>query len=161
MPLSRASVRALVVILPILSSSSALVFAQAPPPPPPAGAPKFEYGKPAEVKPTDPPWKVAVQGGLILTTGNSQTTSFAGSGSVIHRVGANKMQLDAGTAYATSDIRIAVDGNGDNVIEPGENHPGERDDYRSVEHQGPLRLLLHRAQRRVRIGPPCRRPACG
>ena len=34
--------------------------------------------------------------------------------------GANKLQLDAGTAYATSDIRIAVDDNGDGFIAPGE-----------------------------------------
>ena len=35
--------------------------------------PKFEYGKAEEVKAVE--WKVSAQAGLILTTGNSRTTT--------------------------------------------------------------------------------------
>src|SRR5438105_4801681 len=79
-------------------------------PPARADEPKFEYGKHAEVKDVKGvEWKASAQGGLILTTGNSQVTTASLGADVSRRQGNNKFQLSLGGAYAKSDVFIAVD----------------------------------------------------
>ncbi|HXJ22638.1 MAG TPA: DUF481 domain-containing protein [Polyangia bacterium] len=74
-------------------------------------SPTFTYGKPDETKvdPTKPPppaveWKAQVKGGLMLTSGNSQTTNGTFAVSASRRQGNNKLAIDAGAAYGRSDI---------------------------------------------------------
>ncbi|HSS40162.1 MAG TPA: hypothetical protein VLT58_15450 [Polyangia bacterium] len=77
--------------------------------------PTFTYAKPEEVKvdpskPVTPPveWKAQVKGGLMVTSGNSQTTNGVFAASASRKEGNNKLALDGGAAYGHS-----------NVINPG------------------------------------------
>src|SRR5689334_386021 len=76
--------------------------------------PKFEYGKVEEVK--DVEWKASAQAGLILTTGNSRSTSLSASLAASRKAGDNKLSIDAGGAYARSRIFIADDANMNGTI---------------------------------------------
>ncbi len=79
--------------------------------------PKFEYGKKEDVKTVE--WKAAAQAGFILTTGNSNTTTLSAGAVASRKAGDNKLSVEFNAAYGKSDIRIAVDGNGDGLV--GEN----------------------------------------
>lgn len=83
--------------------------------------PKFEYAKPEEVKVVE--WKASAQAGLILTTGNSRSTSLSASLTASRKAGDNKLSLDAAGAYARSRIFIAEDANMNGTI--GENEIDE------------------------------------
>lgn len=86
-------------------------------------APSFSYGSKEEAeelrKAAAVEWKVSGQGGLILTTGNSRTTTFAASMAASRKANRNKFSLEAGAAYARSRIVLAQD-DGDGVIEETE-----------------------------------------
>jgi large conductance mechanosensitive channel len=76
------------------------------------GNPSFTYAKPEEVKvgaPPPPPveWKASVKGGVLWTTGNSQTTNGALALAVSRREAANRFTLDAGLAYGQSNVLVA------------------------------------------------------
>ena len=69
--------------------------------------PTFTYGKPEEVKAGAPPpppveWKAVAKGGMLLTTGNSQTTNGTLALAISRRESANKFSFDAGMAYGQS-----------------------------------------------------------
>jgi hypothetical protein len=99
-------------VMAALLLSGALAGAQEPPPP------KFVFEKPVEVKKVE--WKASTKMGLLLTSGNSQMTTFTFGGTVSRKDPANKLQLDFNAAYARSNILIASDSNGNAVLDPGE-----------------------------------------
>lgn len=87
--------------------------------------PKFEFKKDEakevlEAKEDLVEWKAAAQGGLIITTGNSEVTTLSGGFNASRKSHGNKLALEAGAAYARSSIFLAVDGNGNGAIEPEE-----------------------------------------
>jgi hypothetical protein len=83
-----------------------------------AAQPKFEYGKKEDVKAVE--WKASAQAGLILTTGNSRSVAFSASATASRKAGNNKLSLEAGAAYARSDVLIAVDADMSGTIGPSE-----------------------------------------
>jgi len=68
--------------------------------------PKFEYGKPEEVKAVE--WKAQAKGGFLLTTGNSQTQGGVFAANVSRKEGNNKLALEGGVAYGHTNNRFAV-----------------------------------------------------
>lgn len=65
-------------------------------------------------------WTASAEIGVVLTTGNSETTTATASGKVGRRAGKNKLELTASMAYARASIRSAVDRDGNGTIGPGE-----------------------------------------
>jgi putative salt-induced outer membrane protein YdiY len=86
--------------------------------------PTFEHAKPEEAaevaKVQGVEWKASAQAGLVMTTGNSRSTSFSGGGTASRKAGNDKFQLEAGAVYVTADVLVAADGNGNGTIEEGE-----------------------------------------
>jgi hypothetical protein len=83
-----------------------------------AGDPKFEYGKAEEVKDVkDVEWIAAAEGGLVFTTGNSETTTVTAGMKASRKTGKNKLALDGSAAYAKSGLRILYDQNGNGMID--------------------------------------------
>jgi hypothetical protein len=82
-----------------------------------ADDPKFVYGKHDEVKDVKGiDWLAAAEAGLILTTGNSETTTASGGIKVSRKSGDNKVAFEASGAYAKSGLRVIDDKNGDGMI---------------------------------------------
>ena len=76
------------------------------------GNPSFAFAKPEETKAGAPPpppveWKASAKGGLLWTTGNSETTNGTLALAVSRRESANRFTLDAGLAYGKSTILVA------------------------------------------------------
>jgi hypothetical protein len=84
-----------------------------------AADPKFEYGKKEDVKPEDE-WKASVQAGLILTSGNSQITTFSGGAALSYKHASEKFALDVAGAFARSEILVGTDTNMNGTIGPDE-----------------------------------------
>lgn len=88
------------------------------------GEPAFKYGtkeERAEVEKVDKvEWKAAALAGLLMTTGNSRVTTFSAGGNASRKEKGNKFALEGGAAYARSSIFLALDGNGNGVIDPNE-----------------------------------------
>src|SRR5437660_10664514 len=83
-----------------------------------ADDPKFVYGKADEVKDVKTvEWRATAEGGVIFTTGNSETTSATGGLKLSRKEGDNKFQLEASGTYAKSSIRTGVDMNGNGTID--------------------------------------------
>jgi uncharacterized protein DUF481 len=83
-----------------------------------ADDPKFEYSKHDELKDVKGvEWTAAAEAGLVLTTGNSETTTATGGFKASRKTGANKLSLEASGAYAKSGLRVLVDKNGNGVID--------------------------------------------
>lgn len=84
--------------------------------------PKFAYEKPPEEKDTKPTveWKASAQAGLMLTSGNSRSTTFSAGANGSRKQGRNKFGVEAGWAYTESELRIAADANGDGKVGRGE-----------------------------------------
>jgi hypothetical protein len=83
-----------------------------------AEEPKFAYGDRAELKDVkDVVWKAAVQAGMILTTGNSRTTTISATASASRKSGANKLALEGGAAFARSTVYFAQDLDGNGTID--------------------------------------------
>jgi hypothetical protein len=70
-----------------------------------AAQPKFQFEKPPE-KPSD--WKVQAKGGLLITSGNSQSRN--GNLGVVgsHQTGYNKVSLEGNVAYGRSNVLVPV-----------------------------------------------------
>lgn len=77
--------------------------------------PKFQFGKPEEVKEVE--WKAQAKMGLVLTTGNSQNTTFTAGTSLSRKEKENKFSFDAGLAYAKSSIFVLNDLNMNGTID--------------------------------------------
>ena len=86
--------------------------------------PAFKYGSKeerAEVDKVDEvEWTAAALAGLIMTTGNSQVTTFSAGGNASRKQKGNKFSLEGGGAYARSSIFLAADGNMNGVVDPNE-----------------------------------------
>lgn len=93
-----------------------------------AEEPKFQYAddevKSEVVAVQEVAWKASAQAGLILTTGNADTTTLSATAKASRKANRNKFQLELGGAYARSNILLAVDGNGNGTIDDA----GEIDD---------------------------------
>jgi large conductance mechanosensitive channel len=81
--------------------------------------PKFEFGK-AEKNAKEVEWKVQAKAGLLLTSGNSQTSTVTAGTSLLRKEAGNRFAFDAGLAYARSNVLVASDKNGNGLIDPGE-----------------------------------------
>ena len=65
--------------------------------------PTFDFAKPAsDVK--DVIWKASAQGGVLYTTGNSNSLTVSGAINTSRDDGKNRVQLDANVAYARSSV---------------------------------------------------------
>jgi len=73
--------------------------------------PKFEYGKAEDVKDVkETVWNATAEAGLVLTTGNSRTTTATGGLKAMRKQAKNKLAIEAaGTLSRSSDL--AVDDN--------------------------------------------------
>jgi hypothetical protein len=96
----------------ILMGAAGTAGAQEPPPP------TFTFDKPPPVKLVE--WKAATKAGLLVTSGNSQLTTFTFGGTASRKDPSNKLQLDFNAAYARSNILVANDANGNGQLDPGE-----------------------------------------
>ncbi len=75
-----------------------------------AGDPKFEFGKAEEVeKVKDVEWDAQAEAGIVFTTGNSDTTTFAGGFKASRKTGKNKLSMEGGITYAKSSLRVLRD----------------------------------------------------
>src|SRR5690242_12396603 len=83
-----------------------------------ADDPKFEYGKHDELKDVKGiEWTAAAEAGLVLTTGNSETTSASGGFKASRKSGDNKLSLEASGTYAKAGLRVLDDKNGNGMID--------------------------------------------
>jgi len=110
-------VQRLIAAVAVALSPLALVAAAAAQP----KQPTFQYGTKEEeaelTKVEKVEWKVAAQGGLIMTTGNSRVTTAAMGATASRKANRNKFSLEANAAYARSRIFLGVDD--DAAGEPG------------------------------------------
>jgi putative salt-induced outer membrane protein YdiY len=70
-----------------------------------AAQPKFQFEKPPE-KPSD--WQVQAKGGLLVTTGNSQSRNGNLGLTASHQTDGNKVSLEANVAYGRSNVLVPV-----------------------------------------------------
>lgn len=105
------TIRAALIVVGVGLSSRAL-----------AQAPAFEgTGKKDDVKDVAKvEWTAKGEAGLVTTTGNSRTTTITASANATRKDQDNKVDLAVDGAFARATTRIAVDGNGNGVIDPGE-----------------------------------------
>ncbi|HEX5057838.1 MAG TPA: DUF481 domain-containing protein [Kofleriaceae bacterium] len=84
----------------------------------PAAAQKFEYGKYDDVKDVKKiEWLAAAEGGIVLTTGNSETTTATAGLKASRKEGNNKLTLEGSGAYAKAGLWILYDRNGNGTID--------------------------------------------
>ena len=84
-----------------------------------ADDPKFVYGKADDVKDVkkDVEWAASAEGGLVFTTGNSETTTITAAFHAARKTKDNKFALDGSVAYAQSGVRVLNDLNGNGMID--------------------------------------------
>ncbi|MBC8133650.1 MAG: DUF481 domain-containing protein, partial [Deltaproteobacteria bacterium] len=70
--------------------------------------PKYEFAKPEEVKSVE--WKAQAKGGVLQTTGNSQTTNGSVGAAASRKEGGNKLALEGALAYGKSTVFAPVFG---------------------------------------------------
>ncbi len=75
-----------------------------------AAAQTFTYAKPEDV-PEVPAadWAGSAEAGFLFTTGNSRTTIVTAGGKIIRLAKQNKVQAEAGLAFAQSSVLVGVD----------------------------------------------------
>jgi hypothetical protein len=81
--------------------------------PAPAEAPKCECPPPCPAPPPPPPvnpveWKAQSKGGMLITTGNSDSKNFSFGVNGFRKEGNNKLTLEGGLAYGTSNAAVAT-----------------------------------------------------
>jgi len=80
--------------------------------------PKFEYGKEEEVeKVKGTEWNASAEGGVVFTTGNSETTTATGGFKAARKTGQNKLAIEGSAAYARAGVRVLQDLNGNGMID--------------------------------------------
>ena len=83
-----------------------------------ADEPEFEHIDASEVEESEQvAWSARAQGGLVNTTGNSQTTSVSAGARASRQSGLNRLRLDADVTYARAAVRVGVDQSGTGVID--------------------------------------------
>jgi putative salt-induced outer membrane protein YdiY len=80
--------------------------------------PAFTFNKPEDVKAVV--WNAQAKAGLLLSGGNSQSVSLSAGGTASRKSDNNRFLLEAGIAYARSQLRIASDVDGNGSIGPSE-----------------------------------------
>ena len=84
-------------------------------------APKEKYSQEEEAKKAAKlkavEWKAAASAGLVITTGNSETTTLSGGAQASRRDKGNRFLLDLNGAYARSTIYKAIDIDGNGTID--------------------------------------------
>jgi len=82
-----------------------------------AGDPTFKFAKAEEVKAPKTEWKAVGKAGMVVTGGNSRSTSFSGGLSAHRKAGNNKVSLDFEAAYVRSSVVDGVDKNTNGTID--------------------------------------------
>lgn len=83
-----------------------------------ADDPKFVFGKKDDVKDVkDVEWHATAEGGVVFTTGNSETTSGTGGLKISRKQGDDKLQIEGSAAYAKGSVRQGIDMNGNGTID--------------------------------------------
>jgi putative salt-induced outer membrane protein YdiY len=100
-----------------------------------ANAQSFTFGKPEDVKEVE--WSASAEAGLIVTTGNSETTTFVGAAKAARKEGNNKFEAEATGAFARSEVLIATDLDASGTITA--NEIDEQDATSTKNAQGKLR----------------------
>ena len=86
-----------------------------------ADDPTYTYGKKDDVKDVDAvTWTGKVEAGVVMTTGNSRTTTATGSASATRKDKDNKFDGTITATYARATTRIVNDANTNMLIDPGE-----------------------------------------
>lgn len=85
-----------------------------------AGDPKFEFAKDKPEESRKVEWKASAQAGLVLSRGNSDTSTLAGGAKASRKAGNNQFIFEAGGAYARSTILLFNDANMDGDVDAGE-----------------------------------------
>lgn len=80
--------------------------------------PAFSFNKPDDTK--EVVWNVQAKAGLLLSGGNSQSVSLSAGGTASRKSDDNRFLLEAGVAYARSQLRIAQDTDNNGTIGPSE-----------------------------------------
>lgn len=84
-------------------------------------APTFTYGKPDDVKDVKAvDWTATTEAGLLVTTGNSKTTTVSATARGTRLDANNKLEVTGTIAYARSTILIAADEDASGTIGPDE-----------------------------------------
>jgi len=83
-----------------------------------AGDPTFTYGKSDDVKDVKKTeWHASAEGGVVFTTGNSETTTATGGIKLARKTGGNLFAFEAAAAYAKAGVRTINDKNGNGLID--------------------------------------------
>jgi len=83
-----------------------------------AGDPTFSYGKADDVKDVKTTeWHASAEGGVVFTTGNSETTTATGGIKLARKTGNNLFAFEAAGAYAKAGVRTIDDKNGNGLID--------------------------------------------
>lgn len=81
-------------------------------------APKYAFGKPDDLKDIKTvEWKANAEAGLVLTAGNSHTTTATAGVKISRKEGNNKLAIEGNATYATSTVRVINDLNGNGLID--------------------------------------------
>lgn len=97
-----------------MNLSSRLLFTAALAPALALADPAFSFNKPEDVQAVV--WNVQAKAGLLVSGGNSQSVSLSAGGTASRKSDHNRFLLEAGVAYARSQLRIAADLNGNGAI---------------------------------------------
>ncbi len=65
-------------------------------------------------------WKASAQAGLVLTSGNSRTTTATVGATASRKAGDDKLSAEVTGAYARSEVFVPIDANMDGDVDPGE-----------------------------------------
>jgi hypothetical protein len=80
--------------------------------------PKFEFGKAEEVeKVKGTEYNASAEAGIVLTTGNSETTTATTGFHAARKTGNNKVSVDGSLTYAKSGVRVLDDLNGNGLVD--------------------------------------------
>lgn len=105
--------RRLATSLTILLGSSAIASAQP--------DPKFEFGKADDLKDVDKvDWNATAEAGLVLSTGNSRTTTVSGGLKAMRKEKQNKLSIEAAGVLARASNLVVADTNMSGTISSDE-----------------------------------------
>jgi putative salt-induced outer membrane protein YdiY len=92
-------------------------------------APKFEFGKADDVKDVkETQWAATAEAGVVLTTGNSRSTTVTGGLKAMRKQAKNKLAIEAaGTLARSSSLLAGPDANGNGLLSADELLRDEKD----------------------------------
>jgi hypothetical protein len=86
--------------------------------------PKFAYAtaeeRAAAEAAQEVEWKASAQAGLLITTGNSRTTTLSAGAVASRKQAKNRLSFEGSAAYARSSFLLAVDDDASGAIDPDE-----------------------------------------